>query len=133
VNIDGYLSNAQAFAGRLMTSACTVTRRSGDRVWDPTAGRYRDPAVAVYDGPCRLWFPSRTAGDVEAGGATHTISDYVVSLPLSVDVQVDDTITITASRDPSAVGLDLVVENVPVSDWQVVRKALCRRYTQEPT
>lgn len=120
---------------QLMTASCAVTRRdtSTEPVWNPDTGELVQPSMTVYEGKCRLAYPSRTAADVEVAGATYAVSDYIVMLPLMTDVAVDDVIVINSSPDPAASPLTLVVERVPKSDWQVVRRADCREYTGEPT
>lgn len=132
MSIDGARLHFRRREMQLMTSTCTVTRR-GTETWNETTGQYDYTLTTVYTGKCRLSYPSRTAGDVEAGGSAYAVSDYVVTLPIDTDVQVDDTITVNTSTDPLGDGLTLVVETVPKSDWQVVRKVLCREYTQETT
>lgn len=118
---------------QLMTSTCTISRGSGSPVWNPTTGTYDDPGTTVYTGACRLAAPNRQASDVEGGGSMYAVTDYVVTVPVGTDVRVDDKVAITASDDPIASGLVLIVEAVPKSDWQVARKLHCREYAPEPT
>lgn len=117
---------------QLMRASCTIERRGG-KTWDDNVGDYTWTWTLVYSGKCRLSQPQKTTNDAESGGASWSIADFVVSVPLDTSVQVDDKVTVTASDDPEAVGLELVVVGVPKSDWQVVRKLMCQQFTVEPT
>jgi hypothetical protein len=116
-------------AERLMTSACTVFA-PGEPVTDPQTGEVTDTQGAVWSGPCRIR-PGR--GRVhgrnadEVGGAEVFTYDYMVSLPVAVDVVVaGHRLTVTASPDAALAGVTMEVQRVDRGDTITARRLFCR-------
>lgn len=110
---------------RWHTATCTVTRRpgSGDPVFDPNTGTYTDPPPdLVYAGDC-LFIPSggdrvQEFGEGPVVTRVHTVEIAV----LTVAFKVGDTVTIDTAQDPQAVGIELIVLDVPKSELATVRR-----------
>lgn len=101
-------------------STLTVVRpNSASVTWDGSA--YVPALLPVYSGPGRVRSQGSSATVVQAGDRPFTLRTYDVQVPESVDVRVDDRVTVTASRDPRAVGLSLRVLDVPKTEWVSVR------------
>lgn len=117
------LDSLAAYSGRQHTATCTITRAGGDPVRNEETGQLEPPApTTVYAGPC-LVTPEGGDRVVEFGGEPTVIRSYTVSISdLTVDVHVEDLVTITDSRDPLAVGRELRVLDVPKSELVTVRR-----------
>ena len=116
------LDAAAVYGRRLNRSTCVVSRPGGEPVFDPDTGTYTDPEdVEVYSGGCKI---APTGGErvVEFGEGPVTIRTYDVNLDGPVaGIEVGDTVTVSGSRDPKLNGTDLVVLDVPGSDWMTNR------------
>jgi len=95
-----------------MTSACTIRAKSTGSTTDPATGAVvATPGALVYSGKCRLRPAGRTANVADAGGGEVFTFDYQVAIPFSaVGVRAGHRVTIDASPDPDAVGLELEVQ-----------------------
>lgn len=97
-----------------MTSACQISRATGDGATDPDTGDWEpsDPDT-VYSGPCRAQALANDRLEV-AGEAQQTARRYLVAIPYGGDVpQLDDTVTFTASDgDTDLIGIQLRVVDV---------------------
>lgn len=117
------LSVLAAYERRWQTATCTITRAGGDPVRNEETGQLEPaPPVEVYAGPCLV---TPEGGDrVQEFGEGPTVTrTYTVQIEdLTVDVHVEDTVTITASRDPLAVGRIMRVLDVPRSELVTVRR-----------
>lgn len=128
VSASATAGRGRAFAGAQLTSTCTITRPSGESVWDETTGTYTDPApIDVYSGPCRIR-PAATQGrTAEAGEATALLSAFRVQLPFVVTgVDVGHRVTVDSSPDPALTGRTMVVRFVPdMGDHITARRLIC--------
>ncbi|HET7386851.1 MAG TPA: DUF6093 family protein [Nocardioidaceae bacterium] len=117
----------QSAAERLMTDTCTITRPDPDTppVFDDATGTYTTPTVTVYEGKCRVR-PTNVDRTVEAGDVRVHLWHSVISVPISVSgVQVNDTVTITASTDPGLVGKVYTVGNIDLGTAITARRLGC--------
>lgn len=125
MNLTGPLNALAAYAGRLHTATCTITRPGGEPVWNDETGTYEPAAdVTVYSGACLV---TPTGGDrvQEFGEGPVVTRQYTISIEdLTADVQVEDTITITDSRDPLAEGRTMRVLDIPKSELVTVRRLI---------
>ena len=112
------LDAAQAYGRRLMASTCVVSRVEGEPVFDPGTGEYDEPpTVEVYSGPCKI-VPTGGERVVEFGEGPTTVRTYSVNLEGVVeDIEVGDMVVVAGSRDSDLDGRELVVLDVPKSDW----------------
>lgn len=111
---------------RWHTATCTITRPgAGDPVWNDETGTYDDPPpTTVYSGACLV---TPTGGDrvQEFGEGPVVTRQYTISIEdLTADVHVEDTITITDSRDPLAEGRTMRVLDIPKSELVTVRRLI---------
>lgn len=108
--LDAGTARLQAYAVAAMPDACTVTAPSGEpRVWDELTGTYSDPEpVTIYSGRCRVQARDAQDQSLTVGEAAWSVTDVVVSLPLSAPAPpVDAVVTITTIgplSDPSLLG-----------------------------
>jgi hypothetical protein len=117
----------RALAESLMTSTCTIRAKSTGTTMDPVTGAVvATPGALVYSGPCRVRPAGREAQTVEAGGAELFQSDYLVSVPFSVTtVAKGHRLTISASPDPSLVGVEVEVQKVERGEQITARRLAC--------
>ena len=92
---------------QLMVDACTITRPGSSTLNRSTSVLTPGAATTLYSGPCRLK-PQRIPRNEEAGERLTVVARYEVALPFASlatdDLQVGDTVTITASGDTRLVG-----------------------------
>lgn len=122
------LEDLRGVTASLMTDACTITRGAGTSVLDEATGQYvRTPGALLYTGPCRVKPRDNTDRVVDAGGQAVSLFPYVLSVPVSsVDFDVDDVVTVTASAlDPALAGLVLRVKQVAVGSQLTARRLGC--------
>ena len=108
------LATARAFAESLMVSTCTISRPSGEPVWDEETGTYAPPpVVVVYAGRCKLQDTGRAVANTEAGEREVAVTDKQLHLPVdgSGAVRRGDVARIdTNPLDPSVVGREFIVQ-----------------------
>lgn len=116
----------QVLAESLMLDTCTISR-AGAETFDDATGTYSDTESTVYSGKCRLK-PSVLSADRVAQAAERQIAlwPFSVSLPVDVtDVELDDVVTVTASQDPSLVGVRLRIRSVARGTYLTARRVDC--------
>jgi hypothetical protein len=118
----------RALAERQMTSTCRIFT-AGAPVTDPTTGEVTYGEQGAITTPCRVR-PNGSAGNSggngqDVGGAESIAAGFVVSVPFAVNASVLQRLTITASPDPSLVGLSLEVRQVARGDNITARRLLC--------
>ncbi len=99
-----FASMGQALAESIMTDTVTISRASGYSAPDP-AGVVTPVMTPVYEGKCRLKSTARAAGStgVTAGEARDSLTQYVLSVPISVTtVRPGDIARVADSLDPQA-------------------------------
>ncbi len=112
--ISELLARGRAAAEQLMTDTATISRASGQPVTDPVTGEVTQHQVTVYEGRARI--QSRNLEDQEKlqGAQRFTLGSVIVQVPVTVELAVDDEVTITSSpTDPLQVGRVLRVVSVP--------------------
>ena len=95
---------------------------SDDVTWDGTD--YVPAQIVVYTGAARVRSQGTQAVVVQAGDRPFTMRTYDVQLPHDTDVRINDRVTVTASRDPLAVDVDMRVIDVPKTEWVSVRNVI---------
>lgn len=118
----------RAAAEAVMQDACTITRGTPVKTFDPATGEYViAPGVSVYAGPCRVKAQNNADRVVETGAQAVSLFPYTVSVPVSAVVfEVDDTVTVTASAlDPALVGLALRARQVAAGTYLTARRLGC--------
>lgn len=100
IDVAGIAAGAQAVAESLMVDTVTIDRASDD----PTA----PTRVTVYSGKCRAKAPIRAVNDTPSpGGNLNDPHRFRVDIPISVTgVKFHDHVAVTASLNPSLVGMD---------------------------
>ena len=115
------LDAAAVYGRRLNRSTCVITRVVKGE-FNHDTGKYDDDTeIEVYSGGCKI-VPTGGERVVEFGEGPVTIRTYDVNLDGPVaGVEVGDTVTVSGSRDPKLNGAELVVLDVPGSDWMTNR------------
>lgn len=97
---------------QLMNDACTISRPGATILNRTTSVLTPGAATTLYSGACRVK-PQRVPRNEEAGERLAVVARYEVALPFSAvatdDLQVGDTVTITASGDTRLVGQHFAV------------------------
>lgn len=93
-------------AERLMVDQCEVRAPATVGAMDPNTGlRPETPGAVVYTGKCKVQTFEAHESTPESGDHLYTVQRTQVHLPATVEVAVDQIITITASvLDPNLVG-----------------------------
>lgn len=124
--VQGQLARFRAEAESMMVDTITITRGS-TRATDPATGVVTTTPTQVYSGKARIRpETSVTAGEQNAGEARDLLPGVVVSAPLSVAAQANDTITVTASADPGLMNARLRVISVDYGAQITARRMHCR-------
>lgn len=96
----------------LMVDACTITRAGAPSLNRSTSVLTPGTPTTLYQGKC-LVKPQRVPRNQQAGERLTVVARYEVALPFAAlatdDLQVGDTVTITASGDPRLVGKTFAV------------------------
>lgn len=127
------LPELRAHAESMMRDTCTVERHTGNgRVWDELTGTYSDPEpVTIYSGRCRVRARDAQDQSLTVGEAAWSVTDVVVSLPLSAPAPpVDAVVTITTIgplSDPSLLGSRFsVAGSLSKSSLPTARRLHCK-------
>ena len=113
---------------RQMTSTCRIFT-VGDPVTDPSTGEVTRAEIDPVVTKCRVRpRGSRGSTGSEAGGAEVIATGYIVSVPFAltpppVNFQ---RLVVTASPDPSLVGLSLQIREVARGDAISARRLMCQ-------
>jgi len=107
-------------------STCTISRPSV-ATWD--GDEYAETATQVYSGACHVRPMQTEQRVVQAGDRAVSLRSYLVEVPASVPVRIDDTVTVGASSDSEAVGMTLRVLDAPKNDLVTVRVLECVEQT----
>jgi hypothetical protein len=102
-----------------MSDEATVTRSSGDVIFNPSDGTYSQPSGTVYDGRCEIGGPNRgvSAGfDIQTGQAELRLLDVPAKFPVGTPLAKDDTVTVVGSlHNPWLIGrVYRITDVVPV-------------------
>jgi len=96
----------RAAAERLMVDACEIREPATVGEMDPATGlRPETPGALMYSGKCKVQTFEAHESTPESGEHVFTVQRTQVHLPATVEVAVDQIITVTASvLDPNLVG-----------------------------
>jgi hypothetical protein len=124
---DTELASMRTVSEQLMTSACTIRRKSGDDVFNPDTGEL-EPAetTTIYTGSCHIRPSNLNERVVEFGGRAVSLRVYNVILPVAAApaaVAVGDELEVTTSADPDLLGLKFNVLDAP-GDSRVIARRL---------
>lgn len=110
----------------LLPDTCTVTRASGEPVFDEATGNYVTPVpTTIYTGACRIAPLSVQDRAVLFGEASVDLVAYRATFPYDVPAFVkDDRVNVTASEDLQLIGRDLEVHSYEVKTLQTKRRVL---------
>lgn len=103
------LARGRALAESLMVDSCRITRPGdGDPVFNNATGQYDDPPpITVYEGKCRLQVRESNPSSADVAGASWTLQDLDLQLPVvgSEAVAEDQTVEyLTSAHDPALPG-----------------------------
>ncbi len=110
----------------LLPDACSVTRASGDPVFDEATGGYVTPVpTTIYTGSCRITpLPVQERAVIFGEQAVDLIA-YQATFPYDAAVfEKDDVVKVTASTDAQLVGRHLEVHGYEVKTLQTKRRVL---------
>jgi hypothetical protein len=124
VSVTRVLAGGRAAAERLMTDTCTITR-PGARTWDAASGTYTQATTTVYSGPCRVRVLTPGDRTDQAGEEQVTTWRYLVSIPVTGSVELDDEVTVNTSADSTLVGRVLRVRQVTRGSQITARRMVC--------
>jgi len=127
----GWNTHHRPVATSAMTSTCTITRRTGSSTTGPDGTVTQPPAVAVYDGVCRV-VPQPTNERQRTGGDWQvTPRRYDISIRYDAPtIRVGDIVTVTAAADAGLVGLTARVADVDYSSEQWQRQFVAEELQQ---
>ncbi|MBB4072049.1 DUF6093 family protein [Canibacter oris] len=99
------LNSGRRFAETRMLDTCEITRHSTVGSWDEEQGVYRPSSVRIYTGKCRLKQTANVNDISDAASKLTTIGVAELHLPVGAPrLRPLDTVTITASSDPTNIG-----------------------------
>jgi hypothetical protein len=123
---EGELAQLRADETDLLPDTCTITRASGEAVFDEDTGTYTtsDPTT-VYTGACRIAAASLQDRAVLFGERAVDLVLYQGTFPYNAPVlEKDDVVEVTASADSQLVGRQLEVHAFEVKSLQTKRRVL---------
>jgi hypothetical protein len=93
-------------AEALMVDACEIRERSTFGDMDPDTGlRPETLGAVVYEGKCKVQTFEPHESSPQSGQHVYSVQRYAVHIPATVEVDVDQRVTITSSvLDPNLVG-----------------------------
>lgn len=129
MSIHTTIARARAAQEKVFLDTCTVTRATGEPVFDPDTGQVITPTVTVYTGRCRVLPADSGADEVQAGETLVGTPDVTVRFPVDTDVRRDDVVTITGSTyDPGMVDKSYTVRKAVNDGRQFARHVVCEEY-----
>ena len=117
----------RSFAAATFADTCTITVPAGTGTLNGTTGDWvPDAPATVYDGPCRVRYPSITESDEMFGGTTQKKQRFVVVIPHDVDdIPIGARVTVTDSTDLQLLDRKLAVIAVRSRSFLVDRRLGC--------
>mgnify|MGYP006892278397 CR=1 FL=1 len=107
------LKRGRRHSERLMTDTVIVSRRSSVPVTDPETHEVSYPTETIYEGSGRIQSRNTEGKDFTDAGAAVLIVAFQAQVPVSVPLQQNDLIEVTASEsDPLMVGRVFRVDSV---------------------
>ena len=107
-----------------LTAGCTIRRKTGE-TYDPSTATTVPIYDDVYTGPCLVRPQSLQGREALYGDRAVSLSTYDLHLPVDVEPERADEVTVTAAADPLLVDRQMVVAHVPADEWLVVRRVVC--------
>src|SRR5687768_11558344 len=109
-----------------MPDSCTITRASGEPVFDENTGRYTDPEPdTVYSGACRIAPLGTQDRATIFGDKAVDLVAYQGSFPYDAPLfEKDDRVEVTESADAQLVGRALEVHGFEVKSLQTKRRVI---------
>lgn len=131
---------------RLLTDTGIVERQGAPTVdelgtehpvWVPVGPGEVGPVVVDPTGasalPMLVQHVTRLAsGATSSAGEAALVVDHVAKLPMDVDVQLGDRVTVTGSHDPANIGVWFVTE-VERQGWAITRRVHLERTWHSPS
>jgi hypothetical protein len=118
IDIQPLLAAGRAAHEQLLVDTCTISRPGASTLDRSTSVLTPGAPTVLYSGPCRLK-PQRVPRDEDAGERLTVVARYELALPFGSlatdDLQVGDTVTITASGDTRLTGRPFAVMAVDFS------------------
>jgi hypothetical protein len=117
----------QQMAEALMTSTGRFTRNDPDAGpdWNEETGKYVDPTLTIYEGPCKVQTYEAFESEPDAGGAQRVIQRYYLHVPVSAGPFLPgDRAEIIASPNHLLVGNVYTVAGPHEKDWQTAQRLL---------
>jgi hypothetical protein len=123
---EGELEQLRADEADLLPDTCTVTRASGEPVFDANTGTYTAPdPTTIYTGACRIAPLSVQDRAVLFGERAVDLVAYQGTFPYDAPVfQKDDVLEVTLSADDQLVGRHLEIHGYEVKSLQTKRRVL---------
>lgn len=120
------LAQLRADEGALLPDTCTVTRASGEPVFDANTGTYTDPnPTTIYTGACRIAPLPVQDRAVLFGEASVDLVAYRATFPYNAPQFIkDDRVNVTTSQDSQLIGRVLEVHSYEVKTLQTKRRVL---------
>lgn len=130
IDIQPLLAAGRLAHQQLMVDSCTITRAGSPTLNRATSVLTPGVATTLYSGPCRLK-PQRMPRNEEAQERLTVVAHYELALPFGAlatdDLNVGDTVTITASGDTRLVNEEFAVLAVDFSStataWRITLEA----------
>lgn len=126
MSVAAHVARGRARHLALMVDTVTITRPTGDRVYNPATQDYDQVMGTVYTGPARL--KTWRGTDEPAAETEMNVQRYYVDLPLTAaapDVARRDTLTVTASLNPALTGRVLIVTDVETETTDTALRCTC--------
>ncbi|WNI16618.1 DUF6093 family protein [Actinacidiphila sp. ITFR-21] len=120
----GAAASGRVAAEQQMTDRCVIARTGPVRTAED--GTDTRPAVQLYEGICRVK-PASTAAVVPSTTAPAETWQYKLSIPYAsgAGIASNDAVVITASQDPTLIGLHLQVRNIDRGTHITARRFWC--------
>jgi hypothetical protein len=110
--LDALLAAGRQAHQGIMVDACTITRATQPTLNRTTSVNTPGSVTTLYTGPCRVK-AQRVPRNEQAGERLTVVARYEVALPFGAvavdDLQVGDSVTVTASGDARLVGQHFAV------------------------
>lgn len=110
--LDSLLSAGRLAHQGIMVDSCEITRATAETLNRTTSVRTQGAPTVLYAGACRVK-AQRVPRNEQAGERLTVVARYEVALPFAAlavdDLQVGDTVTVTASGDARLVGQHFAV------------------------
>lgn len=98
--------------------------------FNTSSGTYTPtPGAEVYAGPCRAH--DEGGADTDTGATEVVVRKVMVAVPWDVEPKVNQRLTLTTSKDPALIGVEMTIVGVEADSWVVVRHLECEHTAVE--